>query len=61
MNLCARITVLSQGTTLLSGTPQEVRSDPAVLDAYLGADEAPASRGLSVGSVRTEPAAAPGR
>ncbi len=36
MGLCARITVLSQGTTLVSGTPAEVRSDPAVLDAYLG-------------------------
>jgi ABC-type branched-subunit amino acid transport system ATPase component len=36
MSLCARITVLSQGSTLISGSPHEVRTNPAVLDAYLG-------------------------
>src|SRR5207302_4681902 len=36
MNLCDQVTVLSQGTPLLSGSPQEVRANPAVLDAYLG-------------------------
>ena len=57
MNLCSRITVLSQGSTLLSGTPEQVRSDPAVLDAYLGADEPEpaAARGVSVSAVRTTP------
>ncbi|HEX8977472.1 MAG TPA: ATP-binding cassette domain-containing protein [Solirubrobacteraceae bacterium] len=39
MNLCSRITVLSQGTALVSGTPAEVRSNPAVLDAYLGGED----------------------
>ena len=39
MGICSRITVLSQGSTLMSGTPSEVRSSPAVLEAYLGADE----------------------
>jgi branched-chain amino acid transport system ATP-binding protein len=39
MGICSRITVLSQGTTLMAGTPAEVRSSPAVLEAYLGADE----------------------
>jgi branched-chain amino acid transport system ATP-binding protein len=39
MNLCSRITVLSQGSTLTSGTPAEVRSNPAVLDAYLGGED----------------------
>src|SRR5579875_376470 len=39
MGICSRITVLSQGSTLMSGTPAEVRSNPAVLEAYLGADE----------------------
>ena len=29
MSLCSRITVLSQGTALISGAPAEVRSDPA--------------------------------
>jgi branched-chain amino acid transport system ATP-binding protein len=36
MGLCDRVTVLSEGRTLASGPPGEVRSDPAVLDAYLG-------------------------
>jgi ABC-type branched-subunit amino acid transport system ATPase component len=39
MNLCSRVTVLSQGTALVSGTPSEVRSNPAVLDAYLGGED----------------------
>jgi ABC-type branched-subunit amino acid transport system ATPase component len=39
MNLCHRVTVLSQGTPLVSGTPDEVRSNPAVLDAYLGGED----------------------
>jgi len=39
MSLCSRITVMRQGTALISGTPEEVRSDPAVLDAYLGGED----------------------
>ena len=40
MDLCEAVTVLDQGSTLCTGTPEEVRRDPAVLDAYLGgADE----------------------
>ncbi|HEY2650564.1 MAG TPA: ATP-binding cassette domain-containing protein [Solirubrobacteraceae bacterium] len=39
MNLCHRVTVLSQGTPLVSGTPEEVRANPAVLDAYLGGED----------------------
>ncbi len=39
MNLCSRITVLRQGSALMSGTPDEVRSNPAVLDAYLGGED----------------------
>ncbi len=39
MNLCHRVTVLSQGTPLISGSPEEVRSNPAVLDAYLGGED----------------------
>ena len=39
MQLCHRVTVLSQGTPLVSGVPEEVRSNPAVLDAYLGGEE----------------------
>jgi ABC-type branched-subunit amino acid transport system ATPase component len=36
MDLCAHVTVLDQGRALLTGPPEEVRNDPAVLDAYLG-------------------------
>jgi ABC-type branched-subunit amino acid transport system ATPase component len=39
MGICSQITVLSQGSTLMAGTPSEVRSSTAVLEAYLGADE----------------------
>jgi branched-chain amino acid transport system ATP-binding protein len=36
MQLCERIQVLDYGRTISIGTPAEVRSDPAVLSAYLG-------------------------
>jgi neutral amino acid transport system ATP-binding protein len=36
MSLCDIVTVLHRGTTIASGTPQEVRNNPAVLEAYLG-------------------------
>ncbi len=39
MGICSRITVLSQGSALTSGNPEEVRTNPAVLEAYLGADD----------------------
>jgi branched-chain amino acid transport system ATP-binding protein len=53
MSLCSRITVLRQGTALISGTPEEVRSDPAVLDAYLGGEDDPSTqRELGVQAAR---------
>lgn len=36
MNLCNPIIVMSNGSKLLKGTPQEVQSNEEVLDAYLG-------------------------
>jgi ABC-type branched-subunit amino acid transport system ATPase component len=39
MSLCSQVTVLSQGHALISGTPSEVRTDSAVLDAYLGGED----------------------
>jgi branched-chain amino acid transport system ATP-binding protein len=36
MNISDRIHVLSSGRTLTEGTPAEVRTNPAVIEAYLG-------------------------
>src|ERR1017187_3926843 len=36
MRLCDTVTVMHQGTDLVSGSPAEVRANPLVLDAYLG-------------------------
>jgi ABC-type branched-subunit amino acid transport system ATPase component len=36
MGLCHRVTVLDYGTVIAAGSPDEVRNDPQVLDAYLG-------------------------
>jgi branched-chain amino acid transport system ATP-binding protein len=36
MDLCHRIMVMVEGTVLAVGTPEEIRSNRAVLDAYLG-------------------------
>ncbi len=36
MNLCDSVTVMNQGSNLVSGKPAEVRANPLVLDAYLG-------------------------
>jgi ABC-type branched-subunit amino acid transport system ATPase component len=36
MGLCDRVMVMHRGTRIAEGTPQEVRQNPAVLEAYLG-------------------------
>jgi branched-chain amino acid transport system ATP-binding protein len=41
MPLCERIHVLNHGTTIAVGTAREIRSDPAVIEAYLGTSGEP--------------------
>ena len=39
MQVCTTITVLDYGAVIARGTPEQIRVDPAVIDAYLGTPE----------------------
>lgn len=39
MNLCNRLVVLDHGEEIARGAPEEIRANPAVIEAYLGKEE----------------------
>jgi branched-chain amino acid transport system ATP-binding protein len=39
MRLCDSVQVLNEGEVISEGTPAQVRSDPAVIAAYIGEEE----------------------
>ncbi|MCP4821047.1 MAG: ABC transporter ATP-binding protein, partial [Shimia sp.] len=45
MTMCDHIMVINRGRMIAEGTPEEVQSNPEVIDAYIGSD--PVEEGAS--------------
>jgi len=50
MRLCDSVQVLNEGAVISEGTPAEVRSDPAVIAAYIGEEEPRGKNGNEKGA-----------